>query len=264
MTASRVELIIWVNGLLQSTYTKVEQLGTGVAYSQIIDSIYGDVHLAKIKFDCKHEYQYIENFKVLQQAFEKHKIDKVIPVEKLVKCRFQDNLEFLQWIKGYWDMYHQDEHYDAFGRRQKSMAKVARVYSDATLYSLKSFGHQPTFFSDQGSCASSTTSSSTALATPIDVHYPMMKCRSPSTSSTILSNSSLDIKNPSLSHGNTKIIELNQRLAQLQLTVNSLREEKDFYDSKLEKIAHLLSSLSPTTMHTLQKVKAILEDDHLV
>jgi len=45
---------------------------------------------------------------------------KNIPVERLVKCRFQDNLEFLQWMKKYWDTYYSGEEYDAISRRNSS------------------------------------------------------------------------------------------------------------------------------------------------
>lgn len=41
MGESRTELIGWINDLLQLNYTKVEQCGTGGAYCQILDSIYG-------------------------------------------------------------------------------------------------------------------------------------------------------------------------------------------------------------------------------
>lgn len=42
MTAvSRTDLLAWLNDLLQLNYTKVEQCGTGAAYCQILDSIYG-------------------------------------------------------------------------------------------------------------------------------------------------------------------------------------------------------------------------------
>lgn len=43
MSASRTELIQWLNELLQLNYTKVEQCGTGAAYCQILDSIYGSL-----------------------------------------------------------------------------------------------------------------------------------------------------------------------------------------------------------------------------
>ena len=41
MGESRSELVAWVNDLLQINYTKIEQCGTGAAYCQIMDSIYG-------------------------------------------------------------------------------------------------------------------------------------------------------------------------------------------------------------------------------
>lgn len=38
---SRTDLLQWLNDLLQINYTKIEQCGTGAAYCQIFDSIYG-------------------------------------------------------------------------------------------------------------------------------------------------------------------------------------------------------------------------------
>lgn len=43
MSESRTELIAWLNDLLQVNYTKVEQCGTGGAYCQIMDSVYGEL-----------------------------------------------------------------------------------------------------------------------------------------------------------------------------------------------------------------------------
>lgn len=39
---SRADLLGWLNELLQINYTKVEQCGSGAAYCQVIDSIYGE------------------------------------------------------------------------------------------------------------------------------------------------------------------------------------------------------------------------------
>lgn len=41
--------------------------------------------MSRVKFNARMEYEYLENFKILQKAFSKHKIDKPIPVGKLVK-----------------------------------------------------------------------------------------------------------------------------------------------------------------------------------
>ena len=55
----------------------------------------------------------VANFKVLQDTFKRHKIDKPITVEKLVKCKMMENLEFLQWLKKYWDLNFPGGDYDA-------------------------------------------------------------------------------------------------------------------------------------------------------
>ena len=50
--------------------------------------------------------------------FAKHQVDKPIPVQQLTKCRMQDNLEFLQWTKKFWDQHFPGDEYDAVGRRK--------------------------------------------------------------------------------------------------------------------------------------------------
>ena len=106
MTASRTDLLAWLNELLQINYTKIEQCGTGGAYCQILDSIYGTVYLHRVlvshhyehpfihihlvfsfilgdlpmnrvKMNAKHEYEYLANYKVMQNVFKGKKIDKV-------------------------------------------------------------------------------------------------------------------------------------------------------------------------------------------
>jgi microtubule-associated protein, RP/EB family len=107
------------------------------ALCQVFDSIYMDIPMSKVKFNVNSEYAYIQNFKVLQSksqpncpcacparsrfladTFAKHQIDKPIPVESLVKCKMQDNLEFLQWTKKFWDLNFPDHDYDAVSRRK--------------------------------------------------------------------------------------------------------------------------------------------------
>lgn len=93
----------------------------------------GDIPLTRVKFNTTQVYEYVNNFKILQRCFTDHAVEKVklnlffriqhslfqvIPVERLVNCKFQDNLEFLQWVKKYWDTYYPGGHYDAVSRRQ--------------------------------------------------------------------------------------------------------------------------------------------------
>ncbi|KAH7041412.1 calponin homology domain-containing protein [Microdochium trichocladiopsis] len=125
MGESRQELIQWLNSLLQLNITKVEQCGTGAALCQVFDSIFLDLPMHRVKFNANTDYQYIQNFKILQNCFAKYKVDKPIPVEALAKCKMQDNLEFLQWAKRYWDQHYPGGDYDAPSRRKGAAALPA-------------------------------------------------------------------------------------------------------------------------------------------
>merc|ERR1712193_540752 len=71
------------------------------------------VQLKKVKFKTKLEHEYIQNFKVLQAAFKRMTVDKIVEIDKLVKAKFQDNFEFLQWFKKFFDAnYGGDGDYD--------------------------------------------------------------------------------------------------------------------------------------------------------
>jgi len=200
MSESRTELLAWMNDLLQINYTKVEQCGTGAAHCQIVDSIFGDVQMQKVKFNAKHEYEYVANFKVLQTAFDKHKIDKMIPIERLVKCKFQDNLEFLQWLKKYWDTYYPGGPYDAQARRSGGAVGIVKSVS--------------------GGGGTRTMPKRTAASTTAG--------RMPSTG--------LHDTNQSAS----MMIELNKQVDELKVTVDGLEKERDFYFGKLRDIEILV------------------------
>ena len=60
------ELLTWLNNLLQLNYTKVEQCANGAAYCQIMDAIYPQTfNFQKVKWSAKHDYEFVENYKVL-------------------------------------------------------------------------------------------------------------------------------------------------------------------------------------------------------
>jgi len=77
----------------------------------------GSVQVKKVKFNTKLEHEYITNFKVLQASFKKMNVDKIVSVDRLVKGRFQDNFEFLQWFKKFFDANYGGQDYDAIGMR---------------------------------------------------------------------------------------------------------------------------------------------------
>ncbi|XP_046563974.1 microtubule-associated protein RP/EB family member 3-like [Haliotis rubra] len=67
---SRNDILDWVNNSLKVNYTKVEQLGTGAAYCQLMHMMWSHcIPLRKVKFNSKLEHEYINNFKQLQNSF---------------------------------------------------------------------------------------------------------------------------------------------------------------------------------------------------
>lgn len=115
---SRHEMLAWVNDCLQTKYVKIEEMCSGSAYCQFMDMLFPNcVQLKKVKFRTKLEHEYIQNFKVLQAAFKRMTVDKIVPVDKLIKGRFQDNFEFLQWFKKFFDANNQGQDYDPVAAR---------------------------------------------------------------------------------------------------------------------------------------------------
>lgn len=99
------ELISWINDLLCLNITKVEQMASGAAYCQVIDIMFpGSIPMSKINWGAKYDHEFVSNYKLLQAAFDKNSVHKHIDVEKLIKAKYQDNLEFFQWFKRFYDL----------------------------------------------------------------------------------------------------------------------------------------------------------------
>ncbi|XP_016999901.2 microtubule-associated protein RP/EB family member 1 [Drosophila takahashii] len=115
---SRIEMLSWVNQMLQAQFSKVEELCTGAAYCQFMDMIFpNSVPMKRIKFRTNLEHEHLHNFKLLQASFNKVSVDKIIPIDKLIKGRFQDNLEFLQWFRKFFEANYNGRAYDPLTAR---------------------------------------------------------------------------------------------------------------------------------------------------
>lgn len=56
-------------------------MGTGAVYAQIVDCCFpGEVAVSKLNWKARLEWEFTNNFKVLQQAFQKLKVAKHVEV----------------------------------------------------------------------------------------------------------------------------------------------------------------------------------------
>jgi microtubule-associated protein, RP/EB family len=101
----RKEIIDWVNKACSLNMGKVEETASGCAACMLLDQLYpGQVPMSKVNWNAKQSFEYVGNYKILQDSFSKLKIDRHIDVDRLISGRYMDNLEFMQWFKRYYEI----------------------------------------------------------------------------------------------------------------------------------------------------------------
>uniref|UniRef100_A0A8C4R9W7 Microtubule-associated protein RP/EB family member 1 n=1 Tax=Eptatretus burgeri TaxID=7764 RepID=A0A8C4R9W7_EPTBU len=232
---SRHDMLAWINDSLQLNYIKIEQLCSGVAYCQFMDMLFpGCLNLKKVKFLAKLEHEYITNFKVLQAAFKSKHVDKIIPVDKLVKGKFQDNFEFVQWFKKFFDANYDGKEYDPVLTRQGQDALPPPSPGDQT------FGR---------------SKKNIAVVQRIHQMSKPSVGRLPTTGSPGMRKSS---GRGWRGEGDGHIIELNQQVVELKLMIDGLEKERDFYFGKLRDIELICQEHENENDPLLHKVLDIL------
>ena len=82
---SRSDTIEWINDLVITNLTKIEQLGAGNIYCQLLDAAFPHhVPLAKVKWHAYLEVDFLHNFKILQTCFEQIGINKLFNVLSMI------------------------------------------------------------------------------------------------------------------------------------------------------------------------------------
>lgn len=220
---SRHDMLSWVNDCLRSQFTKIEELCTGAAYCQYMDMLFsGSVPMKRVKFRTNLEHEYIQNFKILQAAFKKMNVDKIIPIDRLIKGRFQDNFEFLQWFKKFFDANYDGRDYDAVAAREGLPMGLG-------------IGSGPSAVSKMGTngVRKPAASLSTASAMP---RRPLSKPTPKAAPAPTASSRSLAPKAGSNNVSNHQVEELTNQMVDMRLNLEGLEKERDFYFSKLRDI----------------------------
>ncbi|CAL9688592.1 unnamed protein product [Knipowitschia caucasica] len=225
-TMSRHDITAWVNDLLCLNYTKVEQLSSGAAYCQFMDMLFpGCISLKKVKFQAKFEHEYIHNFKVLQQSFKKMNVDKIIPVEKLVKGRFQDNLDFIQWFKKFFDANYDGKEYDPKEARQGQDA-IPPPDPGEQIFNLPKKSHHAASSPTAGASRMSATTPKSTTPTS----RPSSAKRTPTaTFTTAKGEKELE----------AQVIQLTDQVNTLKLALEGVEKERDYYFGRLRAVEQL-------------------------
>lgn len=187
------------------------------------------VPMHKVNFDAKTEYDMIQNYKVLQDVFNKLKITKHIEVSKLVKGRPLDNLEFMQWMKRYCDSVSGGGSHNYNPMERREACKGGKDVSKKSA---------PTQSSRGSTTAPKTHPSRRGDAPSAQPTGPPVKTAKPSST-------------PNVS-------AYDQQITELKLTMDSLEKERDFYFAKLRDIEILCQSPIISNLPIIDAIKRIL------
>ncbi|XP_071836437.1 microtubule-associated protein RP/EB family member 1-like isoform X2 [Apostichopus japonicus] len=224
---SRHEMLSWINGSLALSYTKIEQLCSGAVYCQFMDMLFENVvPMKRVKFGGKLEHEFIQNFKILQGAFKKCGVDKIIPVERLIKGRFQDNFEFVQWFKKFFDANYTGGEYDPVAARHGSGSSPV----EAKVPMAK------------------TQTRRAPTKAPVSVKAKAAPKAAPKAAAG--SAVSAQVK--------TQISELSGELTTARLTIEGLEKERDFYFGKLRDIEVICQENGNESLEPVGKILEIL------
>ncbi|WOL06043.1 microtubule-associated protein RP/EB family member 1C-like [Canna indica] len=226
----RNEILAWINSTLQLNLAKVEEAASGAVHCQLMDAVHpGIVPMHKVNCDAKSEYEMIQNYKVLQDIFNKLKITKHIEVNKLVKGRPLDNLEFMQWMKRYCDSVNGGilNNYNAVERRD-----ACKGGKEANKKAIPS--------------QTSTRSSSCAPKTTVKKNDGHAR------------NASHRIRPVT----NAEVEAYDKQITELKLLVDTMEKERDFYFRKLRDIEILCQNpeIERIPICALQKILYATDD----
>ncbi|KAK9669264.1 hypothetical protein RND81_13G120300 [Saponaria officinalis] len=229
----RNEILQWINKNLQLNLTKVEEAASGAVQCQLMDMTFpGVVPMHKVNFDGKTEYEFIQNYKILQDVFNKLNIEKHIDVNKLVKARPLDNLEFLQWLKRYCDSVNggiMNENYDPVERRCKGGKERSVKTCLKSSKSLQTNNMHNIGSGDRvGVRKTSGNKQAKAHSSPDEVEY------------------------------SEQVESLSQEITDLKLSMDVLEKERDFYFGKLRDVEILCQASELESQPIVVAIKKIL------
>ncbi|GMH91836.1 hypothetical protein TrST_g2657 [Triparma strigata] len=255
---SRAAVLSWVNSLLSLNLKKIEQTCTGAVACQVIEYMYpGTVNLKRVNWEARNDYEYVSNWKLVQNSFNTNKISRHIDVDKLVRGKYQDNLEFMQWMKAFFDQKNVvRESYDPVAVRSRGKGG-----SNAAESLGKIKGTTKLLPNDRDKAKAEALAAS-SVDPPVKKSAPPKKKKLPLTEKTNSSSeppsnstptkplvrsqssrSSRSAPKPSPRKLDKKLKNLSQENYALKAAVEGLERERDFYFDKLRRVEVIMERL---------------------
>jgi RP/EB family microtubule-associated protein len=257
----RKELLDFFNDTLDLNLTKIEQTASGAIACQITELIFpGSIPMSKVNWAARSDYEFVQNYKLLQSAFTKNCVQRHVDVDKLIRAKYQDNLEFCQWLKAFFDQSGRGRGDDYDPSAVRARGKGGVKYNE-TMSNVKSNGgtvstraRPPNSISRNVPTTANTTktkvgtNSSSATINPDRINQPL---RERVSNDVIKSNSVVD----------TELLQKNEELLakvdELELAVLDTERERNFYFEKLRNVEIILQVYQ-------EKNQEELSPDHMV
>lgn len=252
----RTQLLQWINELTHLNYTKIEQTSNGVFACHVFDALYPDlIRFDKVKFYARQQYEVVHNYKILQACFNRANMKRQIDVEKLMKGKYQDNLEFIQWIKAYYESHATEDaiNYNGRARREEVLANAASASATSSRSTLPDIP------------AKRSTASVKSPSTPSA--RPALRTRPKAGG---VRGGGAKATKPSGGVNRTQVTELKQQVEELTAenerlegVVTDTETDREFYFNKLRKVEVIIQSTADEIKEgqdSIEMLRDILED----
>ena len=99
--ATNKDILLWINRTLNTSFSSLTDASNGAAHCQLCHMLHPSAFGAdwkKVNWTAKNDYELVNNFSILNRAFNKANIEQNVPVEALAKGKKVENLKFWQWM----------------------------------------------------------------------------------------------------------------------------------------------------------------------
>ncbi|KAK6013165.1 EB1 protein [Ostertagia ostertagi] len=235
-----------------SSYTQEQDI------AQFTDFLFpGSIPLKKVKWNSILELDWLGNWKIVQTSWKSLGVEKVVPVDKLIKGKFQDNFEFLQWFKKFFDANYDGHEYNpiearggeplpadppagkapAHGgtrmqmptRTSVSAAKSGPPSRNSSSYTINSAPAKP-----RPSTATNVAAHRQPAPASAKINNNVVQKPAPAASRPAAAAPSPDAMQ--LKQLKEEVEDLTRQLGESDAVLNSLEKERDFYFNKLRQI----------------------------